>query len=57
MADQSKVSDPKGVNPSGEGPAQPKRDEQEEAKEATKPPGADTTSPQTQADADEDTYD
>lgn len=57
MADQSKVSDPKGVNPSGEGPAQPKRDGQEEAKEATKPPGADTTSPQTQADADEDTYD
>ena len=57
MTDQPKHSDPKGVNPSGEGPAQPKDVEGKEAPRPNRQPGADTTSPETQAEADEDTYD
>jgi hypothetical protein len=57
MTDHPKQSDPKGVNPSGEGPAQPKDVERKDEPKSTKQPGADTTSPESQAEADEDTYD
>jgi len=57
MTDHPKEADPKGVNPSGQGPAQPRDVDEKNARQSTKQPGADTTSPESQAEADEDTYD
>jgi len=57
MADHPKQSDPKGVNPTGRGPAQPKDIKASDKPKDTKQPGAASASPETQAEADEDKYD
>ena len=64
MSDHPKDADPKGLNPSGQGPAQPLKPSQPQSARTpsdhagnTKQPGAASASPETQADADEDTND
>jgi hypothetical protein len=56
MADHPKESDPKGVNPSGQGPAQPRKTDEAGRADANQP-GARTADPKGQAGAGKDTYD
>jgi len=59
MPDHPKTSDPKGVNPSGQGPAQPKDFNATDKPRDTKQPGAATAglNQDAEAEADQDTYD
>jgi hypothetical protein len=57
MADHPRESDPKGVNPSGQGPAQPTTVDSKDKRQETKQPGAASANPRAEADADADTYD
>ena len=57
MADHPKQSDPKGVNPTGRGPAQPKDIKASGKPSDTTPASGESTSPYRQANADQDAYD
>jgi len=57
MVDGPVHSDRNGINPSGQGPAQPQGGEGTEKTRGKKPSGAASAKPEGQADVDEDTHD
>ena len=56
MADHPKQSDPKGVNPTGHGPAQPMDIKASDKPKDTRPASGASASPNEHAGADEDAY-